>query len=205
MVLHGGVGGNMSAQIQMVQQVAARSDPSIRIGAIVYGAEAKALSPITADRDELMQALQTAEPDSVSDSGAVFAADLAKGEVLARYLIHAAAAETRSESPRETIAYLVTDGIPADGIAAQTAAASLREAGVRVFVGLVAAGKNPSAWEIACGVGNAPCAENVEAFHDWPSLALAEGVGRVLPALCRRQVPPSNVTLGMVGMPIDAR
>merc|ERR1712048_108209 len=93
--------------------------------------------------------------------------------------------ETDVSGQGETVAVIYTDAVPADPISVQTAANELRNMGTRVFVGLVGSAGS-SAWQSACSLVGAPCADNVEVLTDWSSFASAEGTGRILAALCRQ-------------------
>merc|ERR1712083_990250 len=95
----------------------------------------------------------------------------AQGEVLARSLLQS------SKNPDSKQAVLVlTDGNPTAIYPAQVLATGLREQGAQILVGLVGGpGWKNRNLEKACKLVGSPCAEHVEVFADWASMAQEPG------------------------------
>jgi hypothetical protein len=172
-LLDGSATSNFTAQCQLASQLVERVGNTTRIGLVAYGGNTRVISSMSADRTTLLAALHGAAAPGGDP-------DLAQGEVLARSLLQS------SQLPESRKSVLVlTNGAPTAIYPAEVLAARLREQGAKVLVGLAGGpGFRNHKLENVCKLASSPCAEHVEVFTDW--LSMAREPGRLLTAICQR-------------------
>mmetsp|Transcript_74006 Transcript_74006/g.176140 ORF Transcript_74006/g.176140 Transcript_74006/m.176140 type:complete len:738 (+) Transcript_74006:75-2288(+) len=169
-VLDGSSKANETAQRKLVDEIAEALPSNVRLGIAAYGAMARVMSPILANRKDVLDFVLKSE----MPGGDV---DAVQGLVMARNMLRAS---SNPAEQRQQRVLLIMGDQPTRRAATASVAEKLMDAGIGLTVVFVRASEDEQ--QEACSILQDSCKDNLELVADWESLSAASH--QLLAAVC---------------------